>query len=117
MNHAHAAIEQGSIDQGWDVEHEEESSGVFSVLRRPVADIAIGEMGGSGPAEEPAPVYAVPYVLAGKDRVRYTRDYYLGTRFVTGIIPAEGWEDEMRADGVPDLMIAKCRAHLFDHAL
>ena len=117
MSHAHAAVEQESSDQGWDVEQDEESSGVFSVLRRPVADVAIGEMGRSRTAGEPAPVYAVPYVLAGKDRVRYTRDYYLGTRFVTGIIPAEGWDDEMKADGVPASLIAKCRAHLIEHAL
>jgi hypothetical protein len=120
MKHAKTGIALSSIDQGWDEEtcDEQETSGVFTMLRQPVADIAVGEMYGvAGPDAEPAPVYAAPYVLAGKDRVRFARDFYLGTRFVTGILPAEGWEDEMRAEGIPERMIGKCRAHLAEHAI
>jgi hypothetical protein len=95
---------------------DQEDSGVF-VSRSPLAvDVAIGEVRMGVPGE-PAPVYATPFVRTGRERTRYTRDYCLGVRFATGVIPTESWESEMTEDGVPAFVIERCHAYLADYAI
>ena len=108
--------EPGRDEQAWD-ESDEGTSSVFPSLHRPIVDVAVGELRSPGPKREPTPVYATPYMLAGKDRIRFARDFYLGTSFPTGIIAAEGWEDELRGACLPEGLIAKCRAYLATRAL
>ncbi|MFT3766799.1 MAG: hypothetical protein QM820_14980 [Minicystis sp.] len=93
-----------------------EDSGVFVSRSRLALDVAIGELR-TGALGEPAPIYATPYVRTGRERTRYTRDYCLGVRFLTGVIAAEEWESEMVRDGLPDFVIERCREYLAEHAL
>ena len=67
--------------------------------------------------DDPTPVYARPYSLMDGERVDFPREYFLGTRFESGIIEGETWEQEMRRDGASDFLIAKCRRYLRDNAL
>lgn len=67
--------------------------------------------------DDPTPVYARPYSIVAGERNHFAREYFLGTRFETGVIEAPAWEDEMRADGASDLVIAKCRRYLRDNAI
>lgn len=101
-------------EQAWD-DSDDAVSSVFPSL--PIVDVAVGELRSPGPKREPTPVYAAPYRLAGNGRIRFTRDFYLGTSFPTGIIAAEGWEDELRGACLPEGLIAKCRAYLAARAL
>ena len=98
-------------------EDDEETSGVFPSIRRPIVHIAVGELRTPGPRGEPTPVYATPYMEVGDERIRYSRDFYLGTSFPTGIIVAEGWEEELRESCVPEALIDACRAYLAGRAL
>lgn len=98
-------------------EGDEEVSGIHPSMPLMLTNIAIGAMGGEALSDEPVAVYATQYVVMGGKRVRYARDYYLGTRFTTGVIPSEGWDDEMHGDGVSAFMIDECREYLAVHAL
>lgn len=95
---------------------DQEDSGVFVSRSRMALDVAIGELRAST-VGEPSPIYATPYVRSGRQRARYTRDYCLGVRFATGVIAAEGWDDEMTGDGVPEFVIERCREYLAGHAM
>jgi hypothetical protein len=97
-------------------DHEQEDSGVFVSRSLLALDVAIGELRAGAPGN-PAPIYATPFVRQGRERMRYTRDYCLGVRFATGIIPAEGWEIEMARDGVPAFVLERCREYLAEHAI
>jgi hypothetical protein len=112
---------KASSERRWDEqasdEGSEETSGVFVSLHRPIVDVAVGELYSPGLNGEPTPVYATPYMQDGKNRIRYERDFYLGTSFPTGIIVANDWEDEMSGASVPEGLIAKCRAYLAERAL
>jgi hypothetical protein len=112
---------RASSEQRWDEqaadEDSEETSGVFPSLRGPIVNVAVGELTSPGVTGEPTPVYATLYTQDGKNRVRYARDFYLGTSFPTGIIVADDWEDEMASASVPEGLIAKCRAYLVERAL
>jgi hypothetical protein len=68
------------------------------------------------PHGSPTPVYARPYSLIDGERRDNPRAYYLGTRFALGIIASATWEDDMRADGASDFVVAKCRRYLRDNA-
>lgn len=107
---------RGWDEQAWD-DSDEGATSVFPSLHRPIVDIAVGELRSPGPTREPTPVYAAPYRLDGTDRIRFARDFYLGTSFPTGIIAAEGWEDELRGACLPEGLIAKCRAYIAARAL
>jgi hypothetical protein len=52
-----------------------------------------------GDITAPKPIYAT-VTVQGKER-----HYYLGTRFVEGIIVAEGWREELERDGVAQAQI------------
>lgn len=67
--------------------------------------------------DDPTPVYARPYTMVGGERSDSERQYFLGTRFEGGILEAACWEEEMRCDGTPEFVIAKCRRYLHDNAL
>jgi hypothetical protein len=107
--------------QRWDEQvgddNDEETSGVFPSIRRPIVHIAVGELRRPGSRGEPTPIYATPYMDAGNDRIRYARDFYLGTSFPTGIIVAVGWEEELREACVPEGLIDACRDYLAARAL
>src|SRR5262245_45642096 len=77
-----------------------------------VVDVAIGDPESAEVEDDPSAIYATPYVLVDGERVRYARTYYLGTRFVNGVIAAEGWEQEMGGDGIPEFLIDRCRSYL-----
>jgi hypothetical protein len=115
MSHAGASREQHTTDETWD--DEEPISGVFAVAHLLSFDVAVGTRHYLAADHEPTPVYALPFMMLGRHRVPYPQSYYLGTRFVTGMIAAEGWEDEMRCDGLPEAMIVKCRCYLEARAL
>lgn len=105
--------------RGWrtGVEVHDEVSAVHSSMRLMRVSVAIGAMGPGEGGDEPAAVYASPYVMMDSERIRIASDYYLGTRFPTGLVPAEGWEDEMLRDGVPPFVVDACRAYVAQHAL
>ena len=111
-----ASSERRWDDQASD-EGSDETSGVFEKLCRPIVDVTVGERCSPGVTGEPTPVYATPYMQDGKNRIRYERDFYLGTSFPTGIIVANDWEDEMSGASVPEGLIAVCRAYLAERAL
>lgn len=67
--------------------------------------------------EEPTPVYARPYNLVGGQRCDFLKRYFLGTRFLGGVIESATWEHEMRQAGASELAILQCRRYLNDHAL
>lgn len=66
--------------------------------------------------DDPALVYVTPHAIVAGRHVRFVRDYLLGTRTPTTIVPAEDWESEMRRDGVPEPVIGRCRSYLAEHA-
>lgn len=67
--------------------------------------------------DAPTPVYARPYSIIGGDRRDYPRAYCLGVRFPTGILEDATWELDMRADGVCEGIVGKCRRYLGDNAM
>lgn len=67
--------------------------------------------------DEPTPVYARPYIMIGGQRCDFPRGTYLGTRFPGGIIESASWEQDIRAAGASDPVVARCRGYLDDHAL
>lgn len=96
----------------------DEESGVRHVsLRDPELGVAITAFSLDRDPGDPTPVYARPYTLVGGERCDAHRDYFLGTRFGTGVIEGATWEEEMRADGASDVAIRKCRSYLLEHAL
>jgi hypothetical protein len=115
MSHAGAIREQHTADETWD--DDEPISGVFAVAYLLSFDIAVGTLHHLEADHEPAPVYALPFTMMGRQRVPYPQRYYLGTRFVTGLIAAEDWEDEMRRDGLPEAMIVKAACYVEARAL
>jgi hypothetical protein len=66
---------------------------------------------------DPTPVYARPYAIVAGERNDWPREYYLGTRFDTGIIEDASWEEAMREDGASEFVIAKCRRYLRDNGI
>lgn len=93
-----------------------EDSGVFVSRSRLALDVAVGALRVDA-LDEPAPIYATPYVRCGRERTRYTRDYCLGVRFPMGVIATETWEAEMVQDGLPPFVIERCREYLAAHAM
>jgi hypothetical protein len=92
----------------------ETSDEVTSVRRslRMIADVDIEHRDGDRGPFDPCAVYATPRLLVSGQRIRYTRAYFLGTRFPTGIVPSATWEAEMRADCVAGRLIERCRSYL-----
>jgi hypothetical protein len=110
MSHETATHEQHDADEGMDDDWGS-VSGVFE--RAPSFDVAIGTLHHLEADHDPAPVYAVPYLVLGLERMPYPLGYYLGTVFATGgMIAADGWEEAMRADDLPEEIIFKCRVYL-----
>jgi hypothetical protein len=82
----------------------EEQSGVRLRRRRAPQLIFMDSIG-----HEPSSVY-VSYIGA-------SRRYYLGTRFVSGIIPASDWSTPMQRDGAPLEVLQEIAGWLSEHAL
>lgn len=97
----------------------EASDEVTSVRRslRMVADVDIELRDADRGPFDPCPVYATPRVLVNGQRIPFARSYFLGTRFVTGVVPSATWEAEMRADSVAGRLVERCRAYLRARAL
>ena len=96
----------------------DEESGVRHIrLRDPEVGVAIVAFSTDRDRSDPTPVYARPYTMIGDERLDAGRDYFLGTRFGTGVIEGATWEEEMLSDGASDVAITTCRAYLQDHAI
>jgi hypothetical protein len=98
-----------------------EDEEVTSVRRIPALPIEIGceifETSVDRDASDPTPVYAHPYTLIGIEKTMANRAYFLGTRFILGLVPSVSWEEEMRADGVSGVIIEKCRRYVDSNAM
>jgi hypothetical protein len=94
---------------------------ISCVRRTPAADLEFGvqidEISLERAFEDPTPVYARPYGLAGGQRRDFSRGHFLGTRFLGGILVSATWEQEMREAGASNFAIAQVRRYLTSHAL
>jgi hypothetical protein len=94
---------------------------ISTVRHIAAADLEIGveidELSRERASEDPAPVYARPYGLAGGQRCDFSRGHFLGTRFLGGILVSATWEQEMREAGASNFAIAQVRRYLTSHAL
>lgn len=88
-------------------DHADDRSGVRRIPRDEVA-ILVDETD-----EAPRCIYAV----ADSGRCKAPRRYYLGVRFVEGVIADADWEARMRADGVSLGAIEQTWRWLHDRAL
>jgi hypothetical protein len=98
--------------------YDDEVSDVRGVTALPIEmGVEILESASDRAPTDPTPVYARPYTKIGADMATSEREYFLGTRFLVGLIPSATWEEEMRADGHSERSITKCRAYVDAKAL
>jgi len=88
-------------------DHDDEISGVRLIPRDQVVLIF------AETSDDPGPVYA----LATSEQRREVRRYYVGVRFVEGIIPSTEWEAKMADDGVSATAIVETWRLLSEQAL